>query len=38
MYKLSYSSEAEQHMKLLKQREPNAFKKLSKLLVELTAK
>ncbi len=35
MYKLSYSDEAEQHMKLLKRREPNAFKKLAKLLVEL---
>ena len=35
MYKLSYSDEAEQHMKLLKHREPNAFKKLAKLLVEL---
>ena len=35
MYKLSYSDEAEQHMKLLKRREPNAFHNLPKLLVVL---
>ena len=36
MYKISFTGQAKKDMKRLKDNEPSAFKKLSKLLIELT--